>query len=107
MGVESDKCKEGCSWAWGSFLTAVFEYDTAKIVHIKNKKVGLMNRVVQLGIVGYIIGYVTCERSAQKTSFVCAGCSSDLCAALHPIQIWNYLSEGVPENWQCGRHCDY
>ena len=56
MGGKADKCKEGCGWAWTTFVTAVFEYDTAKIVHIKNKKVGIMNRLVQLAIVGYIIG---------------------------------------------------
>ena len=51
-----EKCTSGCLWAWNAFVTTAFEYDTAKIVHIKNKKVGLMNRLVQLGIVGYIIG---------------------------------------------------
>ena len=50
------KCKAGCSWLWETFSTAAFEYDTAKIVHIKNKKVGLMNRFIQLLIIGYIIG---------------------------------------------------
>ena len=35
---------------------ALFEYDTPKFIHIKNKKVGLVNRLVQLCIVGYIIG---------------------------------------------------
>ena len=39
---------------------AVFEYDTPKIVHIKNKKVGIVNRLVQMIIVGYIVGYVKC-----------------------------------------------
>lgn len=34
---------------------AVFEYDTPKIVHIKNKKVGLVNRFVQLIIIVYIV----------------------------------------------------
>ena len=33
-----------------------FEYDTEKIVHIKSKKVGLINRLIQLVIIGYIIG---------------------------------------------------
>lgn len=37
-------------------LTAFFEYDTAKIVHIKSKKVGLINRLIQLAIIVYIIG---------------------------------------------------
>lgn len=37
-------------------LTTLFEYDTAKIVHIKSKKVGLVNRLIQLVIIVYIIG---------------------------------------------------
>ena len=56
MGGKKEKCKEGFLWTWNTFITATFEYDTAKIVHIKNKKVGFMNRLVQLGIIGYIIG---------------------------------------------------
>ena len=38
-----------------AFTEAVFEYDTPKIVHIKNKMVGLVNRLVQLIIIGYIV----------------------------------------------------
>ena len=48
-----------CSTLWGYTLSTVstlLEYDTAKIVHIHNKKVGIMNRLVQLVIVGYIVG---------------------------------------------------
>ncbi|XP_028400560.1 P2X purinoceptor 4-like isoform X1 [Dendronephthya gigantea] len=45
---------EACS----SFAAAVLEYDTNKIVHIKSKKVGLINRIIQLAIIGYVIGYV-------------------------------------------------
>ena len=56
MGSGKEKCKDGCVWVWSSLFTTVFEYDTAKIVHIKNKKVGLINRLVQLTIIGYIIG---------------------------------------------------
>lgn len=41
-----------------SAFNVVFEYDTPKIVHIKNKTVGCLNRAVQLGIVLYIIAYV-------------------------------------------------
>lgn len=36
-------------------VSAVFEYDTSKIVHIRNKKVGLLNRLVQLAIVAYVV----------------------------------------------------
>lgn len=50
MGTKS-KCLSGLNFIG----TAVFEYDTPKIVHIKNKKVGFLNRFVQLAIVLYII----------------------------------------------------
>lgn len=53
MGVKS-----ACISALGSVSSAVLEYDTPKIVHIKNKKVGFLNRLVQVAIVLYIIVYV-------------------------------------------------
>lgn len=34
-----------------------FEYDTPRIVHIQSKKVGVINRLIQLCIIGYVIGY--------------------------------------------------
>ena len=45
-----------CSVICQPVVEAFCEYDTAKIVHIKSKKVGLINRVIQLVIIGYIIG---------------------------------------------------
>ncbi|XP_068749787.1 P2X purinoceptor 4-like isoform X2 [Montipora capricornis] len=47
-----------CSQICGVILSTLFEYDTAKIVHIKSKRVGLINRFIQLVIVVYVIGYV-------------------------------------------------
>lgn len=34
----------------------IFEYNTAKIVHIKSKKIGVLYRLVQLIIIAYVIG---------------------------------------------------
>ncbi|XP_075389990.1 P2X purinoceptor 4 isoform X2 [Tenrec ecaudatus] len=45
----------GCCSAVAAFL---FEYDTPRIVLIRSRKVGLMNRVVQLLILAYVIGWV-------------------------------------------------
>ena len=45
-----------CSQICGVILSTLFEYDTAKIVHIKSKRVGLINRFIQLVIVVYVIG---------------------------------------------------
>jgi hypothetical protein len=42
--------------ACSTFAAAVLEYDTNKIVHIKSKKVGAINRIIQLVIIGYVIG---------------------------------------------------
>lgn len=39
------------------FFLGLFEYYTPKIVLIKNIKVGILNRFVQLAIISYIIGY--------------------------------------------------
>lgn len=36
--------------------SVLLEYDTSKIVHIKSKKVGLINRLIQLAIIAYVIG---------------------------------------------------
>ncbi|XP_058850639.1 P2X purinoceptor 4a isoform X1 [Acipenser ruthenus] len=45
----------GCCRILGPVL---FEYDTPRIVSIKSRKVGLINRLVQLGILAYVIGWV-------------------------------------------------
>jgi len=50
-------CQRARGYAASGLKTAVdaaLEYDTPKIVHIKNKTVGLVNRLVQLGIIVYI-----------------------------------------------------
>jgi len=36
-------------------LGSFFEYDTAKVVHIPSKKVGIVNRCIQFAIIFYIV----------------------------------------------------
>ncbi len=48
--------KTSVTKAAGAALQAFFEYDTPKIVHIKSKSVGIINRFIQLCIISYIIG---------------------------------------------------
>lgn len=43
---------------WKESFLSIFEYYTPKIVHIKNKKIGVLNRLIQFGIIVYILGYV-------------------------------------------------
>lgn len=42
-------CRDCC-------YSLLFEYDTPRIVMIRSRKVGLMNRLVQLGILAYVVG---------------------------------------------------
>ncbi|XP_013384595.1 P2X purinoceptor 4 isoform X2 [Lingula anatina] len=50
-------CATCCGYLKGA-LVSFFEYDTPKIVHIKSKKVGLLNRTVQLAVILYIVIWV-------------------------------------------------
>lgn len=62
MGDAGRVVKGGLLKAIGVF----FEYDTPKIVHIRSKKVGIINRLIQLAILGYIIGWVTMHGSQTQ-----------------------------------------
>uniref|UniRef100_A0A8D0H812 P2X purinoceptor n=1 Tax=Sphenodon punctatus TaxID=8508 RepID=A0A8D0H812_SPHPU len=60
--------RESCCAGCYSFL---FEYDTPRIVLIKSRKVGVMNRLVQLAILAYVIGWVfVWEKGYQETDSV-------------------------------------
>lgn len=47
-----------CCTRTQTLVATVLEYDTPKQVHIHSKSIGIFNRVVQLLIIGYIIGWV-------------------------------------------------
>lgn len=49
-------CKSVCASGARDAVSFLLEYDTQKIVHIHNKKVGILNRLVQLAIIVYIVG---------------------------------------------------
>ncbi|XP_014779935.1 P2X purinoceptor 4 isoform X1 [Octopus bimaculoides] len=58
-------------------LSLIFEYDTPKIVHIHSKKVGIINRLLQLIIIGYIVGYVIVyKKGYQEFDFVVGSIST-------------------------------
>nr|XP_033812106.1 P2X purinoceptor 4 isoform X2 [Geotrypetes seraphini] len=57
--------------------SCVFEYDTPRIVLIKSRKVGLMNRAVQLIILAYVIGWVfVWEKGYQEFDSVVSSVTS-------------------------------
>uniref|UniRef100_A0A8D0GCR6 P2X purinoceptor n=1 Tax=Sphenodon punctatus TaxID=8508 RepID=A0A8D0GCR6_SPHPU len=61
--------------AWKPLCLSLFDYKTEKYVIAKNKKVGLLYRVVQLSILAYIVGWVfvakkgyqECDTSIQSS----------------------------------------
>ncbi|XP_022241527.1 P2X purinoceptor 4-like isoform X2 [Limulus polyphemus] len=50
-----------------AFLSAFLEYDTVKVVHIKSKKAGIINRITQLVIIVYIIGVAIIYMKGYQT----------------------------------------
>lgn len=42
--------------AWKALFLSLFDYKTEKYVIAKNKKVGVLYRVVQLSILAYLVG---------------------------------------------------
>jgi len=56
---------------WNGLLSFLFEYNTPKIVHIRSKQVGLINRLLQLTIIGYIIGFaIVYKKGYQENNAV-------------------------------------
>ncbi|XP_064022634.1 P2X purinoceptor 5 isoform X3 [Pogoniulus pusillus] len=54
--------------AWKGFFLSLFDYKTEKYVIAKNKKVGILYRVVQLTILAYLVGWVfIVKKSYQDT----------------------------------------
>lgn len=49
-----------------SGASAIFEYNTSKVVNIRSKSIGLLNRLVQLAVVGYIIGWVMIYKAGYQ-----------------------------------------
>ncbi|XP_042613284.1 P2X purinoceptor 5-like [Cyprinus carpio] len=43
---------------WGNIFFSLLDYKTEKFVIAKNKKVGVLFRLFQLGVIGYLIGWV-------------------------------------------------
>nr|XP_056715303.1 P2X purinoceptor 4 [Euleptes europaea] len=79
----------GCCGALYSFL---FEYDTPRIVLIRSRKVGLMNRLVQLAILGYVVGWVfVWEKGYQETDSVV----SSVTTKVKGVAVTNTTKQGL------------
>jgi len=77
----------------------LFEYETPKIVHLKSKTVGVINRLIQLTIIAYIIGYVLVyNKGYQTTSTLQSSVTSKVKGAVytkHPFPVENINSAAL------------
>eukprot|EP00117_Sycon_ciliatum_P017443 scpid72722/ scgid16433/ P2X purinoceptor 4; ATP receptor; Purinergic receptor len=63
----------------GKIGSTLFEYETLKVVHIRSKKVGFINRLIQLVVICYVIGYaIVYEKGYQDTDLVTSGVTAKL-----------------------------
>ncbi|XP_047440942.1 P2X purinoceptor 3a [Mugil cephalus] len=53
------------SWMWG-FVTDLFTYETTKSVVVKSWSVGIINRIAQLLIIAYFVGWVFIHEKAYQ-----------------------------------------
>ncbi|XP_053135104.1 P2X purinoceptor 6 isoform X2 [Hemicordylus capensis] len=51
---------------WSSACLGLLDYKTEKFALTRNRKVGLLHRVVQLGILGYILGWVLLTKKGYQ-----------------------------------------
>ncbi|XP_038618506.1 P2X purinoceptor 4 [Tachyglossus aculeatus] len=90
----------GCGQALSACL---FEYDTPRIVLIRSRKVGLMNRAVQLLILAYVIGWVFLwEKGYQETDSVVSSVTTKVKGVTKTntsnlgVRIWDVADYVVP-----------
>ncbi|KAM9359165.1 P2X purinoceptor 5-like [Symphorus nematophorus] len=81
----------------GSFLTGyfltLFDYKTEKYIVAKNKKVGVLYRLIQLAIIGYIIGWVFLSKKGyQETD---EAIQSSVITKLKGVSVTNTTESGV------------
>ena len=71
-------------------LGSFFEYDTAKVVHIPSKKVGIINRLIQAAIVFYIALWVSFTSSpSSSSSSLLSGCNRRLHGLVSSVSYWS------------------
>ncbi|KAJ8379533.1 hypothetical protein SKAU_G00003110 [Synaphobranchus kaupii] len=95
---------KGCCNALGR---CIFEYETPKVLVIQNKTVGIINRLIQASIVGYVIGYVcVIQQGYQDTDSVISSVTTKVkgnALANIPdlgVQAWDVVDYIIPPQAQ-------
>ncbi|XP_037632137.1 P2X purinoceptor 5-like isoform X3 [Sebastes umbrosus] len=75
------------------FLDVLFDYKTEKYVDTKNKKVGVLYRLIQLSIIGYLIGWVfVTKKGYQETD---EAIQSSVITKLKGVSVTNTTESGL------------
>ncbi|KAM6946014.1 P2X purinoceptor 5-like [Aplochiton taeniatus] len=83
----------GTGTYWKNLFLSSFDYKTVKYIVAKNKKVGILYRVVQLSIIGYIIGWVfLTKKSYQETE---ESIQSSVITKLKGVSVTNTTASGL------------
>ncbi|KAF7652155.1 hypothetical protein LDENG_00100240 [Lucifuga dentata] len=78
---------------WKGRLVSLFEYKTAKFIVANNKKVGVLYRVLQLSIIGYLIGWVfLTKKGYQETD---EAIQSSVITKLKGVSVINTTESGL------------
>nr|XP_055055986.1 P2X purinoceptor 5 isoform X1 [Misgurnus anguillicaudatus] len=89
---------------WGSFLFSLLDYKTEKFIIAKNKKVGVLFRLLQLGVIGYLIGWVfiwkkgyqETEEAIQSSVFTKLKGVDLTNSSTHGLQLWGAEDYVIP-----------
>nr|AAG45102.1 ATP-gated ion channel subunit P2X4 [Xenopus laevis] len=92
--------RDGCC---GQVYSCLFDYDTPRIALIKSRKIGLLNRFIQLGILAYVIGWVFIwEKGYQEFDTVVSSVTSKVKGVVVTnttelgVKIWDVADYIIP-----------
>ncbi|XP_028320906.1 P2X purinoceptor 5 [Gouania willdenowi] len=78
---------------WKGHFSALFNYKTEKYIVAKNKKVGVLYRLIQLSIIGYLIGWVFIKKKGyQETD---ESIQSSVITKVKGVSVTNTSESGV------------
>ncbi|KAM4627225.1 P2X purinoceptor 5-like [Polymixia lowei] len=78
---------------WKGLFVSLFDYKTEKYIVANNKKVGILYRIIQLSIIGYIIGWVfLTKKGYQETD---EAIQSSVITKLKGVSVTNTSESGL------------
>lgn len=79
--------------SWGMFFFSLFNYKTEKYVIAENKKVGILFRLYQIAVLGYIIGWVFLVKKGYQEKE--ESCQSSVITKVKGVALTNNSESGL------------